>query len=71
MDMDDRIEKYILDRMTKSERIEFEREMQNNPLLKEQVDLDHAIVMRIRSQEDVDKQIKQAKEELMQEKIEA
>jgi hypothetical protein len=71
MDMDDRIEQYILNRMTKSERIEFERELQNNPLLKEQVEMDQEIVMQIRSQANVDKQIKQAKEELMQEKFEA
>ena len=71
MDMEDRIESYIRNLMTAPERAEFEHELQNNPLLKEQVELEQAIVSQIRSRAYVDEQIKQAKEELKQEKFEA
>jgi hypothetical protein len=70
MDMEDRIEKYILDRMTKSERIVFEAELQINPILREKVELEQAIVKQIRSNAYVEKQIKIAKKQLSQEYLE-
>jgi len=70
MEIDDRIEKYIRNLLTDNEKAEFESELLINPLLKEQLELDQAIVTQIRSQAFVDQQIKQAKEELNQQNFE-
>lgn len=70
MDMQDKIEKYILNRLTESERADFEIEMHQNPLLKDQVELEQTIVTQIRRRAFVDQQIKQAREEMRQDKIE-
>lgn len=69
MDMQDKIEKYILNQLTPSEKADFEIEMYQNPQLKDQVELEQAIVNQIRVRAFVDKQINQAKEELDKEKI--
>jgi hypothetical protein len=70
MEMQAKIDRYILNRMTDNERADFEIEMHNDPLLKEKVELEQAIVTQIRSRAYVDQQIKWAKEELHQEKFE-
>ena len=70
MDIQNKIERFLLGQMSESERTDFEIEMHENPLLKDQVELEQAIVTQIRSRAFVDEQIKQAKEELKQEKFE-
>lgn len=70
MEMQDKIERYLLVRMTENEKADFEIEMFKNPLLKEQVELERTIVSQIRNRAFVDEQIRQAKEELNQEKFE-
>ncbi len=64
MDTQDKIEKYLQNRMIESEKAEFENELENNPLLKEQLELEQAIVEQIRNRAFVDKQIVAAKNEL-------
>jgi hypothetical protein len=71
MEMQDKIERYLLVRMTENEKADFEIEMFKNPLLKEQVELERTIVSQIRNRAFVDEQIRQAKEELYQEKFES
>jgi hypothetical protein len=70
MEMQEKIDRYILNRMTDNEKADFEIELHSDPLLKEKVELEQAIVTQIRSRDYVDKQIKLAKEELRQEKFE-
>lgn len=65
MDMQDKIEKYILGQgMTESEKAEFENELKNNPLLNEQLELEQSIVGQIRNRAFVDEQINTAKKEM-------
>lgn len=64
MDTQDKFEKYILGQMTEAEKTEFENELENNPLLKEQLELEQAIVGQIRNRAFVDKQITTAKREM-------
>jgi len=71
MEMQDKTERYLLGRMTENEKADFEIEMFKNPLLKEQVELERAIVSQIRNRAFVDDQIQQAKEELKHEKFES
>jgi hypothetical protein len=71
MDKQDKIEKYILNRMSESEKADFEIDLHNDPLLKEQVELERQIVEQIRNRAFVDEQINQAKEELNQKKFES
>ena len=69
MDTQDKIEKYILGQMTEAEKTEFENEIENNPLLKEQLELEQAIVGQIRNRSFVDKQINTAIKEMQKGKI--
>ena len=69
MDMQDKFEKYILGHLTGGEKVEFERELENNPLLKEQLELEQDIVGQIRNRAFVDKQIKTAKKEVQRGKV--
>ena len=69
MDTEDKFEKYILGQMTDAEKVEFEKELENNPLLKEQLELEKAIVGQIRNRAFVDKQINTAKREIQRGKI--
>ncbi len=69
MDTQDKFEKYILGQMTGSEKAEFENELENNPLLKEQLELEQDIVGQIRNRAFVEKQINRAKKEMHSGKI--
>ena len=62
--MQEKIEKYLLGLMSEKERGEFENELQNNPDMNEQFELERSIVTEIRSQAFVNGQIEQAKNEL-------
>jgi len=66
MDTQDKIEKYILGHMTGTEKVEFEKELENNPLLKEQLEMEQAIVGQIRDRAFVDSQITTAKKEMQE-----
>ena len=69
MDKQDKFESYILGRMTGPEKTEFEHELENNPLLKEQLELEQNIVGQIRERAFVDKQINRAKQEMKRGKV--
>ena len=69
MDTQDKFERYLLNRMDINEKAEFENELENNPLLKEQLELEQAIVTQIRNRAFVDKQISTAKKEMQKDKI--
>ncbi|MDP1621232.1 MAG: tetratricopeptide repeat protein [Bacteroidales bacterium] len=69
MDKQDKFEKYILGQMTEPEKAEFENELENNPLLKEQLELEQDIVGQIRNRAFVDRQINVAKKELQRGKV--
>lgn len=64
MDKQNKFEKYILGQMTEAETAEFEKELDNNPLLKEQLELEQDIVGQIRNRAFVDEQISRAKKEM-------
>ena len=69
MDTSNKIERYILGHMTEAEMVEFEKELENNPLLKEQLEMEQAIVGQIRDRSFVDRQITTAKKEMQKGKI--
>ena len=69
MDKQDKFESYILGRMTGPEKTEFEHELENNPLLKEQLELERDIAGQIRDRAFVDKQINRAKKEMQRGKV--
>ena len=69
MDKQDKFESYILGRMTGPEKTEFEHELENNPLLKEQLELERDIAGQIRDRAFVDTQINRAKKEMQRGKI--
>jgi TolA-binding protein len=69
MDTQDKFEKYFLDQMTEAEKAEFEKELESNELLKEQLELEQAIVGQIRNRAFVDKQITTAKREMQKGRI--
>jgi hypothetical protein len=63
----EKFERYLLDQMTGTEKAEFETDMENNPLLKEQLELECDIVQQIqqiRSRAFVEHQINVAKKEM-------
>ena len=64
MDNRDKIEKYLLNRMTEREKADFENELQNNDLLNEQLELEQAIVGQIQKRAFIDEQINIAKKEM-------
>lgn len=64
MDTPNKIESYLLGQMGETEKAEFENELQNNPLLKEQLELEQAIVTQIQNRAFVDQQIIAAKKEI-------
>lgn len=66
--MQDKIERYIHNRLTESERADFEIEMNQNPLLKGQVELEQAIVTQVQNRAFVDQQISAAKNEMRKHK---
>lgn len=66
--MQDKIERYIHNRLTESERADFEIEMNQNPLLKDQVELEQAIVTQVQNRAFVDQQISAAKNEMRKHK---
>ena len=68
MDTQDKFERYLLNRMDINEKAEFENELENNPLLKEQLELEQAIVTQIRNRAFVDQQISAAKKEMQKSK---
>lgn len=68
MDTQDKIERYLLNRMDESEKAEFEKELVNNTLLKEQLEIELEVVKQIRRRAFVDKQIQTAKNEMKQSK---
>jgi hypothetical protein len=70
MDKQIKIERYLLNQMSESEKADFKIDMHNDPKLKEQVELEAQIVEQIQNQAFVDDQINKAKEELKQEKFE-
>ena len=69
MDTQDKFEKYILGHMTGTEKAEFENELENNPLLKEQLELERDIAGQVRDRAFVDKQINRAKKEMQRGKV--
>lgn len=68
MDTPNKIESYILGQMGETEKAEFENELLNNPLLKEQVELEQSIVTQIQNRAFVDQQITAAKKEMQKSK---
>lgn len=64
MDTSNKIEQYILGQMTDVEKADFEKELENNPLLKEQLELEQDFVGQIRNRAFVDGQIGRAKKEM-------
>lgn len=70
MDIQDKIERYLQNQMTESEKTDFEIDMHTNTKLKQQVEIETEIVTQIRNQAFVDAQIKTANEELNREKFE-
>ena len=64
METPNKIESYLLGQMGETEKAEFENELQNNPLLKEQLELERAIVTQIQNRAFVDQQITAAKKEI-------
>ena len=69
MDTQDKFEKYILGHMTEAEKAEFEKELETNPLLKEQLEMEQAIVGQIRDRSFVGSQITTAKKEMQKGRI--
>lgn len=68
METPNKIESYLLGQMGETEKAEFENELQNNPLLKEQLELERAIVTQIKKRAFVDQQITAAKKEMQKSK---
>lgn len=64
MDTPNKIESYLLGQMSETEKVEFESVLQNNQLLKEQLELEQAIVTQIQDRAFVDQQIASAKKEI-------
>lgn len=64
MDTPNKIESYLLGQMSETEKVEFESELQNNQLLKEQLELEQAIVTQIQDRAFVEQQITSAKKEM-------
>ena len=69
MDTANKIEKYLLGQMTEAEKVEFEKELEDNPLLKEQLEMEQDIVEQLRDRSFVDSQITTAKKEMQKGRI--
>lgn len=70
MEIFDKIEGYLSGEMDETERLEFEKAIQNDLFLNDLLELDRLIIEQIRNRAFAEEQIKQAKEELKQEKFE-
>jgi tetratricopeptide (TPR) repeat protein len=68
METDEKIERYLSGQMEGIEKADFENEMKNNPVLKEQVELDKTLVEQIKYHAFVEKQILHGKGELKRRK---
>jgi TolA-binding protein len=69
MDTQEKFENYILGQMTAAEKAEFENEIENSPILKEQLELEQDIVGQIRNRAFVERQINTAKKEMQRGRI--
>lgn len=62
----EKFERFLTDEMTESEKANFEKELKNNTILKEQVDLEAKIVEQIKDSAFVNSQINTAQNEIKQ-----